>query len=118
MRRLISFLDIAVPERPHRSEAEWQSLVLEQADSGQSALDFCRERGLYAKTFYRHRKALRKKGLVPPPVRTPFVRVKTAPARPVSRPVRGVELHYGDSRLHLPTDIDPAWLALLMRRLA
>ena len=108
-----------MPERPHRSEAEWQALILEHADSGQSALDFCRERGLYAKTFYRHRKELRKKGLVPPPTRTPFVQLKAAAAKTISESTAsGVELHYGNSRLQLPAEIDPAWLANLMRRLA
>lgn len=109
-----------MPERLLRSEAEWQSLVLEHADSGQSALDFCRDRGLYAKTFYRHRKQLRKKGLVPsPPVRSSFVQLKTVPAKsPGPVPTSGVQLHHGSSRLQLPADIDPAWLALLMRKLA
>ena len=108
-----------MPERPHRSEAEWQSLILDHAESGQSALDFCRERELYAKTFYRHRKELRKKGLVPPPARTPFVQLKTAPAKTILKSTApGAELHYGNSRLHLSAEIDPAWLANLMRRLA
>jgi hypothetical protein len=38
-------------ERKHRSEAEWQLLIEQQSDSGQSALDFCREHGLYAETL-------------------------------------------------------------------
>ncbi len=104
-------------ERKHRSEAEWQSLIIEHSHSYQSALDFCRDHGLYAKTFYRHRKALRKKGLVPAPATTPFVQLKTEPAQrqPTSS---GLELQFQGSRLRLPSDTDPSWLAILMRKLA
>ncbi len=104
-------------ERNHRSEAEWQSLIFEHSQSGQSALDFCRERGLYAKTFYRQRKALRNKGLVPAPATTPFVRLRTEPVqRQPTAP--GLELQFQGSRLQLPADTDPSWLAMLMRKLA
>ncbi len=105
-------------ERKHRSEAEWQSLIIEHSHSDQSALDFCRDHGLYAKTFYRHRKALRKKGLVPAPATTPFVQLKTEPVLQRPLPSHGLELHFRDSRLQLPPDIDPSWLATLMRKLA
>ena len=53
--------------RKHRSEAEWQALIAEQLQSGQSALAFCRDHGIYAKTFYKQRQAQGKKGLVESP---------------------------------------------------
>ena len=49
--------------RKHRSEAEWQALIAEQLQSGQSALAFCRDHGIYAKTFYKQRQAHEKKEL-------------------------------------------------------
>jgi len=101
-------------DRKHRSEAEWQALVAEQFESGLSGLDFCREHGLYAKTFYRHRKALRKKGLIP--ADSPFVQVKPKPVQRI--PMQsGSVLQYQGSRLHLPADADPIWLATLIKAL-
>jgi hypothetical protein len=51
-----------MPEGKYRSEAECLALITEQLESGQSVLDSFREHGLYARTFYRQRNALRKKG--------------------------------------------------------
>lgn len=103
-----------MPERKHRSEVEWQTLITEQLQSGQSALDFCRDHGLYAKTFYQKRKALRRKGLVP--AANAFVQAKPAPVpRMPLQP--GSVLQYQGSRLHLPAEVDPMWLATLMTAL-
>lgn len=104
-----------MPERKYRSEAEWQALITEQVESGQSALDFCREHGLYAKTFYQKRKALRKRGLAP--AANAFVQVAPTPFQ--STPQQpGLVLHYQGSRLHLPAAVDPIWLTALMKALA
>jgi len=106
-------------ERQHRGEAEWQRLITEQSQSGQSALDFCRDHGIYAKTFYKQRKVLTKKGLVPASDAgrsEAFVQVKPTPVRHIA-PQPGSVLQYQGSRLHLPADTDPMWLAKLMKAL-
>jgi putative transposase len=41
-----------------RTRNEWQSLVQEQFDSGQSAKTFCTERGIGVASFYQWRKRL------------------------------------------------------------
>jgi len=108
-----------MPERKYRSEAEWQALIAAQVESGQGALDFCRDHGLYAKTFYQKRKALRKKGLVPvgdAGRREAFVQVKPTPVRRMA-PQPGSVLQYQGSRLHLSAATDPKWLATLMKAL-
>ena len=102
-------------EGKYRSEAEWLALISDQLDSGQSALDFCREHNLYAKTFYRQRKALRKKGLVS--ADNAFVQVKTKMAHPAAS-ASGLELRFQQSYLHLPPDTDPRWLGELMKTLS
>jgi len=101
-------------EGKYRSEAEWLALISEQLDSGQSALDFCREHNLYAKTFYRQRKVLRKKGLVP--ADNAFVQVKSKAVHPATS-ASGLELRFQQSRLRLPRNTDPRWLAELMKAL-
>jgi uncharacterized protein involved in tolerance to divalent cations len=47
-------------QRTHRSQAEWQALIDQQVQSGQSAAAFCREQSLLAKSFYRWRGLLEK----------------------------------------------------------
>lgn len=101
-------------EGKYRSEAEWLTLIAAQLESGQSALDFCRDHGLYAKTFYRQRKVLRKKGLIA--ADNAFVQVKPMPVQR-SEPSIRLEFQYQRSRLHLPPDTDPRWLAELMKAL-
>ncbi len=101
-------------EGKYRSEAEWLVLIKKQLESGQSALDFCREHGLYAKTFYRQRKMLRKKGLVAED--SSFVQVKSRPVQRVP-PQSGLVFQYQSSRLHVPPETDPRWLAELMKAL-
>jgi transposase-like protein len=112
--KLISFWESEMSDRKHRSEAEWQALVAEQLQSGQSGLDFCREHGLYAKTFYRQRKVLRKKGLLP--TGSSFVQLKPESVQRIL-PQPGSVLQYQGSHLHLPPGTNPAWLAELMKAL-
>ena len=98
----------------YRSEAEWLALISEQLDSGQSALAFCRDHGLSAKTFYRQRKALRKKCLIP--ADNAFVQVQPKTVHPAAAP-SALELYFQNSRLRLPPNTDPQWLAELMKAL-
>ena len=100
--------------RKHRIEAEWQALIAEQLQSGQSALAFCRDHGIYAKTFYKQRQAQGKKGLLP--FGKAFVQVNAAPVRR-QPPQPGPVLQYQGSRLHLLADTDPMWLSTLMKAL-
>ena len=101
--------------RKRRSEAEWCELIEQQAQSGLSGLDFCRQHGLLAKTFYRQRKLLRRKGLVP--VTSPFIQVQPMPA-PVMPLHPGAVLQYRESRLQLSAGTDPSWLTQLMKTLS
>ena len=53
-----------MPKREHRSNSEWQNIIERQEQSGLTGVAFCLQEGIYAKTFYRQRKMLRRKGLV------------------------------------------------------
>ena len=100
--------------RRRRSADEWRQLIEQQAGSGLSGLAFCQQHGLQAKTFYRQRKLLIGSGLVP--TVHPFIKVDSGPVqRAATRPE--AILHYRDSRLQLPLETDPAWLAQLMNSL-
>ena len=100
-----------MPKRDRRSDAEWQDIIERQEQSGLTGVAFCLQEGIYAKTFYRQRKLLRRKGLV---VETKqFIQVQPKPVQALpTRP--GIVLQYRDSRVQMPVGTDPVWVARLM----
>ena len=103
-----------MPKRDRGSNAEWQDIIERQEQSGLTGVAFCLQEGIYAKTFYRQRKMLRRKGLVVK--RSQFIQVqpKPVPAMP-NQPV--MVLEYRDCRLQIPARTEPLWLAQLMKAL-
>ena len=104
-----------MPKREHRSNAEWQRIIQQHEQSGLTGVAFCLQEGIYAKTFYRQRKTLRRKGLVAKPSRFVQVQPKPVPAMPIQP---GIVLQFRDSRLQLPAGSDPTWVAELMKALS
>jgi len=101
--------------RIRRSQAQWQSLVEQQARSGLNGAAFCRQQGLCRKTFYHQRKML--KGNSTSLVAGRFIQVqaKLDPAVPTQAMA---VLHYRQSRLKIPAGIDAAWIAGVMKALS
>jgi len=104
-----------MPKREHRSNAEWQDIIERQEQSGLTGVAFCLEEGIYAKTFYRQRKMLRRKSLVAKP--NQFIQVQPTPVKPMPlQPV--LVLQYQESRLQMPSGTEALWLAQLMKALS
>lgn len=103
--------------RKYRNRSEWKALIEEQLASGLTGVEFCNERGLVAKTFYKQRRQL---GYPPGQGRSTqhsgFVQAQ--PAATVSVTSGAVLLHYGDSRLELSSAVSASWVAELMRALS
>ncbi len=104
-----------MPNRDRRSNAEWQDIIERQEHSGLTGVAFCLQEGIYAKTFYRQRKMLRRKGLVAETKQFIQVQPKSVPAMPIQP---GIVLQYRDSRLQMPAGAEPLWLAQLMKALS
>ena len=104
-----------MPKRDHRSAVEWQKIIERQEQSGLTGVAFCLQEGIYAKTFYRQRKLLRRKGLVAKAGRFIQVQPESVPAM-VMQP--GIVLQYRESRLQMPAGAEPLWLAQLMKTLS
>jgi hypothetical protein len=104
-----------MPKRDRRSDAEWQEIIERQEQSGLTGVAFCLQEGIYAKTFYRQRKMLRRKGLL---VETKqFIQVQPKSVQPM--PIQlSMVLEYRDSRLQMPAGAEPLWLAQLMKALS
>jgi len=103
-----------MPNREHRSNAEWQDIVKRQKHSGLTGVAFCLQEGIYAKTFYRQRKLLRRKGLESETKQFIQIQPKPVPALPTRT---GIVLQYRDSRVQMPAGAEPLWLAQLMKAL-
>jgi hypothetical protein len=88
-----------MPKRDRRSDAEWQDIIEHQEQSGLTGVAFCLQEGIYAKTFYRQRKLLRRKGLVVETRQFVQVQPKSVQTMPI-QPV--MVLQYRDSRLQIP----------------
>ena len=105
-------------KRKHRSQAEWQSIIQQQKDSGLSAIAFCRQQGLSSKTFYKRRQAQ----CATPSVDTShpsFIKITKPSTRIVSSTSEPVGiLHYHNSQLHIQSSTDAHWLAQLMQALS
>ncbi len=90
-----------------RSREEWITLIQEQSESGQSASQFCRDRGINEKYFSTVKYKLRKK---PRPVE-PFQAIGSLSGS------QGIVLHSGSVSISLPLHIEPKWLASLIQQL-
>ena len=102
-------------KREHRSNAEWQDIIEQQEQNGLTGVAFCLHEGIYARTFYRQRKMLRRKGLVTETKQFIQVQPKPVQATPIQS---GVVLQYRDGRLQMPAGTEPLWLAQLMKALS
>jgi len=103
-----------MPKRDRRSDAEWKDIIERQKQSGLTGVAFCLQEGIYAKTFYRQRKMLRRKGLLAETKQ--FIQIQPKPVQTL--PIRpGIVLQYRDSRLQIPARTEPLWLAQLMKAL-
>ena len=102
--------------RKRRSDAEWQSLIAQQQESGLSAFVFCKQQSLSCKTFYKRRQKLQQKAT---PAAKPDRFIKIKPNSGSAKlSVSTAVLNHQNSRLQLGPGTDALWLAKLMKALA
>ena len=93
-----------------RSKQDWQDLVEEQAGSGLSAADFCRNKSLNAKYFSLRKSQLSKQSL------SAFVPVKLSqPSVPSDDCIR---IDYQQTLLILPICVSPTWVSDFVKQLS
>ncbi|MEZ8692937.1 IS66 family insertion sequence element accessory protein TnpB [Vibrio splendidus] len=111
----------------HRSQQEWLRLVQQYYNGEQSAAQFCLEHNLHPKTFDNNRRKLHH--LVNMPKKredspSEFVVVEktakpntTIEQQPNSTLSTELRLEAGACSLHVPRDVTPQWLGLLLKEL-
>ena len=89
------------------SHEQWGQWIKEQQSSGQSIIEFCRQRGLAAHNFHYHKNRMKK-------VKAGVGFVEVTP-----RERRGVRLIYeqGSWRLDIESDFDPSLLRSVVEAL-
>ncbi|MFK5892429.1 MAG: IS66 family insertion sequence element accessory protein TnpB [Pseudomonadota bacterium] len=103
-------------KRKQRSRAQWLELIEQQKQSGLKASEFCRQQELNPQYFSKRKRhlSLHSESALQP---SPFVKVK--PLNIISAPSNQsrISLSYQNILLQLPTNIEPHWLAQLVRAL-
>ncbi len=91
-----------------RSQEEWKNLIEQQQISGQSTQEFCQEHGINDHYFSCVKSKLKKQSGPQPGFQT----LGTLVSSP------GIIVRRGDIAIHLPTNLDPTWLATLVKQLS
>jgi len=99
------------PAAVMRSGAQWDQILADYQESGQSIRTFCKAHGIGLSSFYAHKN--RASGKMPVP-RTPKAFV---PVTVTAAPAAGMRLVIGSATVHLPATVSPAWVAELLRSL-
>lgn len=89
------------------TQDQWRVLIDEQANSGQTAIAFCAERGIDNKYF-----STRKSQLSKPSATGGFVAVTTKPIEN-----QHIQLCIGSTQLRIPTSVSAQWLADFLKAL-
>ena len=98
-----------------RSSAQWQMLIQQQADSGLSAVQFCRENNLHHPYFSKRKRMLHAPASASASPDSRFIQVQTV-QQPTA--VSAMVLHYRNTQLHIPAAADLHALAQLMALLS
>jgi len=112
----------------HRSQQEWLRLVQKYYNSEQSAAQFCLEHNLHPKTFDNNPRKLHHLVNLPKKredslsefvvvEKTAMLNTKTEQRPPSTLPTE-LRLEAGACSLHIPRDVTPQWLGLLLKELA
>ncbi len=98
----------------NRTQEEWREIFKQQANGDLSVALFCKEHGIGQSYFYKRKSDLSAKNIQP--IKTSFVKVKSQQSN--TTPVTVIKLQYQQTRLILPLNISPIWLAEFIKALA
>ena len=96
-----------------RTQQAWQELIKLQLSGDLSILNFCKKHEISTSCFYKHKAIKNAKAGTQS---NPFIKVE-AP-RQTTQKLEPIKLQYGKTRIHLPTTIQPSWLADFVKALA
>lgn len=100
-----------------RTAKQWQALINRQLQSGQSAEQFCRRRGISAAYFsqIKRKYSAQKPDLISPDAG--FIKLPTDSLNQQSYLPTGVQLEFRGARITVPEHYSPIWVADLLKAL-
>ena len=98
----------------NRTQDEWRELFKIQANGDLSVAAFCKEHNIGQSYFYKRKSDLIAKNIQP--IKSSFIKVKSQQGN--TTPVTSIKLQYQQTRLILPLNISPSWLAEFIKALA
>jgi hypothetical protein len=97
-----------------RTHQQWRELFKQQAAGDLSVAEFCKVHGIGQSYFYKRKSDLAVKNSKP--YETNFIKVK--PQQKHIATASSIKLQYQQTRLILPINISPSWLAEFIKALA
>jgi hypothetical protein len=100
-----------------RTAKQWQALINKQLQSGQSAEQFCKRRGINAAYFSQVK---RKYSAQKPEMTSPdngFIKLPTDSLNQQSQLTAGVKVKFRGARITVPEHYSPIWVADLLKAL-
>lgn len=99
-----------------REVQDWLNLFEQQKQSGLTAVEFCRQQQINVQTYYTRRRDIKLKR-----TSSKFVKVKREVTKVESYTEElsgNLLLQLGNAQLSLPTNINPHWVATVLKALA
>lgn len=104
-----------MPQHQRREVQDWLNLFEQQKQSGLTAVEFCRQQQINVQTYYTRRRDIRLQR-----TSSKFVQVKREVTKVESyteEMTGDLLLKLGDARLSMPTNVNPHWVAVVMKAL-
>ena len=96
-----------------RTKADWRALIEQQTKSDLSVAEFCKQHQIGATYFYKRKSELSKEGASKRV--SPFVKVNQV--KPGSSTNNTIKILHRNTRLSLPIQVSPDWLAQFIKAL-
>jgi len=97
-----------------KTNSDWQSFIQQQKQSPLSISEFCQQHKISVSCFYKHKAQLKEvNGKA-----SSFIKMKPPIASSQQPTNEIIKIQYGKTRLHLPMNIQPIWLAEFVMALA
>jgi len=95
-----------------KTQQAWQELIKLQLGSDLSILDFCKKQEISTSCFYKHKAIKKAKSGTQS---NAFIKVEAPQQTTAKR--EPIKLQHGRTRIHLPTSVQPIWLANFVKAL-
>ena len=99
----------------HSTQQKWQALIQQQSTSNLTTTRFCKVKKISPFCFFKYRKIIQGQSAENDEGNHAFVKIQ--PLKAKNNPSL-IKLQYHDSMVSLPSTLEPAWIASLLKALS